>query len=250
MAAFCNQCDPEYAAFKDFYDPTSKGFLRAVLCEGCGPTHVDYLGNCVDPNCLLKHGAKAMTNDKPNHEPTKEDFERANESMQCGSGSYAIDRQAAAAAKTETIPQQAMATDFTDDKEDITKRKLPILCLDFDGVLHAYKHWTGPESIPEGAVPGAILFLREALDHFEVHVFSSRSAHPRGIAAMRNWIEAQFHKTYPGLSNEAIWLRLSQIKFPFSKPPAFVTIDDRSIPFNGSFPTIEHLKAFKPWWQQ
>ena len=37
----------------------------------------------------------------------------------------------------------------------------PILCLDFDGVIHSYASgWKGADVIPDAAVPGAMEFLR------------------------------------------------------------------------------------------
>jgi hypothetical protein len=32
-----------------------------------------------------------------------------------------------------------------------------------------------------------------------------------------------------------------------TKPPALMTIDDRAITFDGTFPPAETIKAFKPW---
>ena len=52
----------------------------------------------------------------------------------------------------------------------------PILCLDFDGVLHSYTSgWKGARVIPDPPVEGAIDFLSRALDDFRVAVYSSRS---------------------------------------------------------------------------
>ena len=35
--------------------------------------------------------------------------------------------------------------------------------------------------------------------------------------------------------------------FSSEKPPAMVTIDDRALTFDGTWPAIEMLKAFQPW---
>ena len=63
MADFCNQC----AQVLDFPEGDLAGLLTAedrgqglvqfVLCEGCGPTIVDHLGNCL--------GAKPCTDNQP-----------------------------------------------------------------------------------------------------------------------------------------------------------------------------------------
>ena len=50
MADFCKQCSEEIFGedFQDFagIQPTF-GPLAAVICEGCGVTHVDFEGNCI-----------------------------------------------------------------------------------------------------------------------------------------------------------------------------------------------------------
>ena len=40
------------------------------------------------------------------------------------------------------------------------------------------------------------------------------------------------------------------LQFPEHKPPAFLTIDDRVLRFDGSWPTIETITDFKPWTAQ
>lgn len=40
---------------------------------------------------------------------------------------------------------------------------------------------------------------------------------------------------------------LLNIRFPKTKPSAFVGIDDRVLTFNGAFPDMETLKNFRPW---
>ena len=119
----------------------------------------------------------------------------------------------------------------------------PILCLDFDGVLHSYTSgWQGASIIPDKPVPGAVEFLNEATGKFEVHIFSSRSNQDGGIKAMQTWLEVI---VYESLGVRPSWLDL--IKWPIEKPPAHVTIDDRAITFTGVWPSIEDLKNFKPW---
>lgn len=62
MADFCTQCTKEIfdEAVSDF-----KGVCPAslssvfVLCEGCGHTHVNRAGDCVDTECLKRHGTFA-----------------------------------------------------------------------------------------------------------------------------------------------------------------------------------------------
>lgn len=40
---------------------------------------------------------------------------------------------------------------------------------------------------------------------------------------------------------------LRLLSFPWSKPPAWLTIDDRAVTFNGKWPSVEFIENFKPW---
>ena len=113
----------------------------------------------------------------------------------------------------------------------------PILCLDFDGVIHSYASgWKGADVIPDPPVDGAIAFMIEAVKHFRVAVYSSRSGQAGGIDAMRTWLDYNAAGT---LANDVEW--------PTEKPPALVTIDDRAVTFTGEWPTIQSLMEFRPW---
>ena len=67
MSDFCNQCSEELFGegtgdFKNLLteEDTAKGYKYvAVLCEGCGPIVVDYLGYCVDLDCQ-KHNLRRI----------------------------------------------------------------------------------------------------------------------------------------------------------------------------------------------
>jgi hypothetical protein len=116
--------------------------------------------------------------------------------------------------------------------------KKPILCVDFDGVLHAYTSgWQGADVVADGPVEGAIDFLRRAGEFWDVQIYSSRSKDVGGIDAMQLWLLKHGWKpeTDPPLS------------FPTQKPAAFLTIDDRALTFEGKFWDPKDLLAFKPW---
>lgn len=122
----------------------------------------------------------------------------------------------------------------------------PILLLDFDGVCHSYiSGWKGADIIPDPPVDGMWEFLEEALFYFDVQIYSSRSSHPRGIIAMKEWFDYWYNewkdKDIPRTKLHY------QLKFPEQKPPAFLTIDDRAITFTGEWPQIQDLLNFKPW---
>lgn len=114
---------------------------------------------------------------------------------------------------------------------------MPILCLDFDGVMNTYASgWQGVGVCNDPPVDGLEAFLEQALLHFEVHVYSSRSAVYRGRETMEAWCQK--------------WLspRIAQcLFFPEHKPPAMVTLDDRALTFTGTWPDVVTLRAFVPW---
>jgi len=129
----------------------------------------------------------------------------------------------------------------------------PIICVDFDRVIHSYvSGWKGVSVIDDPPVDGAIAWLE---DHLpipecicaiapkykgpEVQIYSSRSKSWRGRRAMKKWLVK--HGLHEGYIREGI------LKFPSKKPPAFLTIDDRAICFNGVFPSDREMLDFKPW---
>lgn len=125
---------------------------------------------------------------------------------------------------------------------------LPILGLDFDGVLHSYASgWQGPGIINDPPVVGAMAFIIEALKHFTVAIYSSRSAHLGGLHAMQWWLKEALISDLGYDDFTARKLAYEIIEWPESKPPAFVSLDDRCMLFNGIFPDMEELLAFKPW---
>lgn len=131
--------------------------------------------------------------------------------------------------------------------------KNPIICVDFDGVIHSYASgWKGADVIPDPPVAGALDWLRdhlpipEAISAMgpeyvgpEVVIYSARSGQSGGIKAMKAWFI--LHGMHPAYFSDDI------LKFPTSKPPTFLTLDDRAICFDGQFPTSEDMLGFESW---
>lgn len=124
----------------------------------------------------------------------------------------------------------------------------PLLCLDFDGVIHSYASgWKGVTIIPDPPVPGALQFLRDAQQHFTVAIHSSRSHQPGGIAAMQLWLEHWLDQKWRRDIAKTIF---DAIQWPDHKPSAMLTIDDRAITFKGIWPHPAQLMEFKPWYKE
>lgn len=136
----------------------------------------------------------------------------------------------------------------------------PILCVDFDGVIHSYTSgWQGATVIPDPPVPGAIFWLFRARELFEINIYSSRSKHPGGIEAMKSWLHhwnAKGYHSFVGAEyKDSLFFEfIENLSFPTQKPSAFLTIDDRAIRFDGDWKspdldpkTLKTLLKFKPW---
>jgi hypothetical protein len=152
----------------------------------------------------------------------------------------------------------------------------PILCLDFDGVIHGYSSgWKGARTIPDAPANGALEFIDAALKQFRVAVFSSRGRYFGGRRAMKAWLkhhfkeicredtpqawmaapqwwrqrvaETSFADPWPDELEHAASKFVKEIEWPLFKPSATISIDDRALTFTGSWPSLESLRAFKPW---
>lgn len=116
----------------------------------------------------------------------------------------------------------------------------PIICIDFDGVIHSYRSgWQGIDIISDPPVADALLWLSALVMSPEITpvIYSSRSKDPKGIKAMQAWLIKY------GMPAELVAL----LEFPTQKPAAYLTIDDRALCFDGTFPSVPQIKNFTPW---
>lgn len=122
------------------------------------------------------------------------------------------------------------------------------ICIDFDGVIHAYtSRWQGATVIPDGPVPGALEFLKKMqYDGWRICILSSRAKWVWGRMAIRHWLR----NTWPDEWQEDLmacsWTGFEFIKVSHKKVPALIYIDDRGYRFEGKFPTDKELDR-KPW---
>lgn len=124
----------------------------------------------------------------------------------------------------------------------------PILCLDFDGVIHSYTSgWKGAGIANDPPVPGAEEFLHEATKQFDVHIYSSRSKSLAGRRCMKRYMREHFHTPLTFSPNHTWDFLDEELHWPWFKPSAFITIDDRALTFTGEWPRPDALRAFKPW---
>jgi len=152
----------------------------------------------------------------------------------------------------------------------------PIICIDFDGVIHSYTSgWQGPRTIPDIPVAGALewLAMLARSPYVQPAIYSSRSKFLFGRWAMRTWLlkwycdyaceydetpewwrsiiaETAFADQWTDEVRYAARLIVDKIQFPRAKPPAFYSLDDRCQMFTGQFPEIEKMLAFKPWYKK
>lgn len=119
------------------------------------------------------------------------------------------------------------------------------IAVDFDGVIHRYDSpWVNAHTIPDSPVDGAISWLWDMLQKFDVVIFSTRCKTWRGRRAIRKWMR----KYSGGLYNESPGkLGIEDVRLSFSKPPALIYLDDRALRFEGEFPNAEDIHRLRPW---
>lgn len=125
----------------------------------------------------------------------------------------------------------------------------PILCLDFDGVIHSYSSgWKGASVVSDPPTEGAMRFIWDASARFRIAIFSSRSRQAGGKAAMQAWLAKHFREHWASDRTQADDI-LAEIEWPEEKPAAMLTIDDRALTFSGDWADypIDRLLAFQPW---
>ncbi len=123
------------------------------------------------------------------------------------------------------------------------------LSIDFDGVIHSYTSgWQGASEINDPPVPGAIKWLAKMAEKYELCIFSTRSATTEGREAMRKAIARWVFES--DLSDEKAAHLMGTLKFPKSKPSAWLTLDDRALTFTGVFPGEEQIESFRPWYKR
>lgn len=122
-----------------------------------------------------------------------------------------------------------MTSQETNTGRNIKQHRQTIL-LDFDGVLHNYTGWEGPEKLnsPIEKARAACFALEKK---YRLVVFTTRPSE-YVIPWLRKW-------SFP------------EMKVTNIKEPAFLIIDDRAITFNGNWSDelLKQIDDFKPYWE-
>lgn len=123
------------------------------------------------------------------------------------------------------------------------------VCIDFDGVLNSYSSGfsEGCAPIIDPPVPGAMAFLAQCVEKFETYVFSCRSCNNEGLLVVKDYILRNLLAD-PTIKDHQ--LVFSKLNFPTCKPMATMYIDDRAFLFKGTFPTMEEISQFQPWFKR
>jgi hypothetical protein len=124
----------------------------------------------------------------------------------------------------------------------------PILCLDFDGVIHSYNSpWTNDTEIADDVTSGFFEWAERASRIFRLVIYSSRSKNPEAVMAMEDWLFKQWGKWEPVKGMK--FKNTIEFEFAHEKPAAFLTIDDRALTFHGDWSEFdpEKLISFRPW---
>ena len=126
------------------------------------------------------------------------------------------------------------------------------LCVDFDGVIHAFETpFVDPEIISDPPVEGALQWLMEMTHHFKVYICSARGAtdeRRRADAreAIRRWLAHHWQKA--GYRKADFGDPITVVS---KKPAAALYVDDRGWRFEGPLDfqrlTPSHIKALAPW---
>ena len=122
----------------------------------------------------------------------------------------------------------------------------PILCLDFDGVIHDYREGWRDGIIYGEPTAGFFDWAERAAVYFRLVVYSSRSKDLIKLEEMKVWIDK---KQREWMQKESLDCVEAFFEFMHEKPPAFLTIDDRALTFHGNWSMFDPqwLRNFKPW---
>lgn len=132
--------------------------------------------------------------------------------------------------------------------------ELPVISVDFDGTVHSYEWGWQDGTIYGTVIPGFFEWLMSVYEKFTVVIFSTRSAEKDKLDDMARWLNEQWIMWRHGEHGDNDAPEEIPVTFSVDKPKAHVSIDDRTIRFDGHWDAqelqAEALAAFKPWTEQ
>lgn len=128
----------------------------------------------------------------------------------------------------------------------------PMICIDFDGVIHSYEKGWQNGVIYGTVVPGFFEWAMEARKRFDLVIYSSRSLDVDLRAAMERWMAREYADAWGLPDDSDTWLSFQgMFRFAHEKPAAWLTIDDRAVTFRGDWTaqelSTEGILGFRPW---
>jgi len=130
------------------------------------------------------------------------------------------------------------------------------VCLDFDGVINPYsKGWQQGVLYEKNVVPGFFEWADKMMTSDDIHlvIYSSRSKDSVMVMQMREWLQECFNQWRWQTTKTPNWT-INDIEFAHEKPPAWLTIDDRAVQFQGTWDdpalSLESIANFKSWNQR
>lgn len=120
-----------------------------------------------------------------------------------------------------------------------------IVAVDFNGVIHDHPPGFKGKCEPGSpAIPGAIAWLKEIAEEYDVFLVSASFSRADFITAAKAWLEAT---GIPRPWMMPVLTGRSKLTLTPFKPPCQIFVDDRGFCFQGEFPSVSEIKAFKPW---
>lgn len=82
--------------------------------------------------------------------------------------------------------------------------------------------------------------------HECMHTGSASSVVP--VNGRHEFVSSKVDRCLEPISEEKALEAVEELlSFPHTKPPAFISIDDRCLLFTGEWPSVQSLREFKPW---
>jgi len=125
-----------------------------------------------------------------------------------------------------------------------------LICLSFDGVIHNTADQTEVSDVRVVAgkpVAGAFDFIArlQQVGYIVAIYDDRRSWQMAAIDDMRRWLI--YHLSVHFSDTDEAKRIVDDLRWPTSKPSAFLTISDRALLFRGVFPSLDVIEDFQPW---